>query len=257
MISPPVLIEKGSAGPKQARAAALPPVDTHMDYVRDNLIATLYHELAHALIDTMKLPVLGQEEDAADVLSTLLIHERHAEEEATRMVRNAANGFAGDAKKMEDHGADWDMSDDHGPHRQRYYNIVCIFYGANPAARAGFAEEMGLPEERAQKCEGEYELASASWSAVLDRLKELPQGATLGFQKKPRTQLDEQAGEAISATIERLNEIYQFPAKLRVVLKLCGSRDKGYDAFYIGDRKKITICTEYVRDLYRAASGEL
>ncbi|HBN29834.1 MAG TPA: hypothetical protein DD416_01080, partial [Rhodobacteraceae bacterium] len=42
------------------------------DYIRANAIFFLYHELGHALIDILKLPVFGREEDAADVMGVVL-----------------------------------------------------------------------------------------------------------------------------------------------------------------------------------------
>ncbi|MEO0636816.1 MAG: DUF4344 domain-containing metallopeptidase, partial [Pseudomonadota bacterium] len=42
-------------------------------FVASNVIGTFYHELAHAVIDVQSVAVLGQEEDAADVFSILLI----------------------------------------------------------------------------------------------------------------------------------------------------------------------------------------
>ena len=35
------------------------------DFVEANILSVFYHELGHALIDIMALPVFGQEEDAA------------------------------------------------------------------------------------------------------------------------------------------------------------------------------------------------
>ena len=59
----------------------------------------------------------------------------------------------------------------HGPEVQRYYNLVCIFYGANPDLREELAQELGLPEERAISCAGEYELAIDSWGGVLQDME--------------------------------------------------------------------------------------
>ncbi len=42
------------------------------EFVRDNLLAVFYHELGHALIERLELPIYGQEEDAADVAAVML-----------------------------------------------------------------------------------------------------------------------------------------------------------------------------------------
>ena len=43
------------------------------DFVASNIISVFYHELGHAVIDMMGVPIFGQEEDAADVFSILLL----------------------------------------------------------------------------------------------------------------------------------------------------------------------------------------
>ncbi|MFN4169605.1 MAG: DUF4344 domain-containing metallopeptidase, partial [Pannonibacter phragmitetus] len=50
--------------------------------IQSNIISTLYHEFGQALVDVLKLPVLGREEDAADALATLLIHQLWEEDAA-------------------------------------------------------------------------------------------------------------------------------------------------------------------------------
>ena len=38
-------------------------------FVHDNLLATRYHEIGHAMSDQLELSLLGQEKDEADVAS--------------------------------------------------------------------------------------------------------------------------------------------------------------------------------------------
>ena len=135
-------------------------------FVTSNLISVFYHELGHAVIDTMQVPIFGQEEDAADVFSILLIDEIFEPESANIIAYDAAFGFHAEAQ--ENTPAFWDV---HGPDEQRYYNLVCIFYGANPDLREELAQELRLPEERAISCAEEYELAIDSWGGVLQDME--------------------------------------------------------------------------------------
>ena len=91
-------------------------------FVASNLISVYYHELGHAVIDTMQVSSFGQEEDAADVFSILLIDEIFEPESANIIASDAAFGFHAEAQ--ENASAFWDV---HGPDEQRYYNVVCIF----------------------------------------------------------------------------------------------------------------------------------
>ena len=104
------------------------------DFVAANLIAIFYHELGHALIDIMKLPIYGQEEDAADVLSAVMIHRSFDEAAAVEVAYATAIGFLGDEKFRSSEGVEVAYWDVHGPDLQRYYTFVCLFYGGNPGA---------------------------------------------------------------------------------------------------------------------------
>jgi hypothetical protein len=68
-------------------------------FVTSNLISVFYHELGHAVIDTMQIPIFGQEEDAADVFSILLIDEIFEPESANIIAYDAAFGFHAEAQE--------------------------------------------------------------------------------------------------------------------------------------------------------------
>ncbi|HYI71139.1 MAG TPA: DUF4344 domain-containing metallopeptidase, partial [Skermanella sp.] len=48
-------------------------------FVLGNTVFILYHELGHALIDQLGLPVLGHEEDAADNLASIMMIPEQAD----------------------------------------------------------------------------------------------------------------------------------------------------------------------------------
>ena len=231
--------------------------DPAMDYVLDNVLATLYHEFAHAMIDMLELPILGQEEDAADVLSALMIHERHPEFDAIRIAENSVLSFAFDADEDAATGRQPSFWDEHGPARQRYYNTICIFYGANPAERGEFVKKLGLPESRAEYCPGEFEMATRSWEPILERLRIAKNEGEIRFRQDTRIDIGRAAARDLEITIKKLNDEFSMPESLEIVLKRCGGEDRGYQAFYsqgAGGRGKITICGEYVQDLHKLAS---
>jgi len=199
-------------------------------FVASNLISVFYHELGHAVIDTMQVPIFGQEEDAADVFSILLIDEIFEPESANIIAYDAAFGFHAEAQ--ENTPAFWDV---HGPDEQRYYNLVCIFYGANPDLREELAQELGLPEERAIRCAEEYELAIDSWGGVLQDME----GGTgklrlMGPSSDPMYPI-------IRQEIESFNTIFGFPSDVSVTIEKCGEANAYYDPSEVS----ITICTEF------------
>ena len=64
------------------------------------------------MIHIQEVPIFGQEEDAADVLSTLLINAHYDEPAARDIVTLAAQGYADDAAALEEPIPVW------GVHRQ-------------------------------------------------------------------------------------------------------------------------------------------
>ena len=49
------------------------------------------------------------------------------------------------------------FADEHGLPAQRFYNVLCMAYGADPKLFADLVEKEYLPKERAEGCDGEYE----------------------------------------------------------------------------------------------------
>ena len=150
-------------------------------FVESNLNSVFYHELGHAVIDLMQLPIFGQEEDAADVLSVLMIHELLEEDAAKIVVYDAAFGFQTEAEAR-DGMYFWDA---HGLDEQRYYNLVYLFYCGSVDAREELADDLGLPEEQKDSCEDEFQLASDSWGSVLEDMS----NSKGGFGSSPRKKI--------------------------------------------------------------------
>ncbi len=242
-------VKKGS---KQGKPPPRKVSEAQFDFVRSNLVATLYHEFGHALIDELDLPVLGQEEDAADVLSAVMLERFFIGPALDRIALNTALGFEADARDQELEGDDWAWSDVHGPDWQRYYNFVCLYYGADPENREDFANDMGLPRDRMESCVDEQDLASRSWGLALDRITANAPGSSIGFSSRTRTERQKKAARIVAEEVARLNKSYVLPKKLRVVVKHCGE-DSSLSAFYTSGRVKITVCTEYIDQLYHQA----
>lgn len=120
------------------------------------LLFILTHELGHALIDVLKLPTTGREEDAVDQLGAILL------ESAPYMTVLAASywstGFS----------ASHDVSQFAGPHglnEQRFFNMLCWAYGADPMVRHEIAPY--LPPNRQQQCSRETDQMTRAWKQLL------------------------------------------------------------------------------------------
>jgi len=226
-------------------AAVAGPMDRKTeDFVAANLISIFYHELGHAFIDIMKLPIFGQEEDAADVLSALLIDAWFEEDTAVRIAYATASGFLGDGdSNAPDEVAYWDV---HGPDLQRYYTFVCLFYGANPKARKAVAKDLKLPDGRAETCEEEFGLANDSWGPVVDELVDNGAGRSVRFLADHRTDAHGKlTADVIAEEVKSMNAKMSLPKRLLVKVEPCGA----VNAFYDAKAREIIMCTEFAREL--------
>ncbi len=128
------------------------------------LTFTFYHELGHALIDVYDLPITGREEDAVDQLATVMLLETWDGEDSELAMTASAEWFDSSAAEREE---DPDMADEHALDEQRYFNLVCWTYGSDPEYFQDQLEDWQLPEERAERCQEEYQKMSRSWDALL------------------------------------------------------------------------------------------
>jgi len=207
-------------------------------FVASNIRETIYHELAHLLIDQLELPVFGPEEFAADLFAAVMINRLHNEDDTIAITYDVAAAYDAGATKESDRGAGPAMWGVHGTDQQRYYNFVCMMYGANPEERADIARELGLPDERAETCADEYALTARAWGEVLDRVGENAPGTSLKMDwvldpDSPLTRF-------VKAETARLNEILTLPRETSVSVIPC----EEINAYYDPGPPEILICTE-------------
>jgi Putative metallopeptidase len=134
-------------GPKQGEQSEF----TYEDIVVGSLVGVLLHEGGHAVFDMLNVPVFGREEDAADEMSTFIALQFN-KDVALTIVR----GYSYMAKKWFAFGAPL-YSDEHGAGWQRYYNTLCLAYGADPVLFKDFVDKGDLPKGRAANCASEYQ----------------------------------------------------------------------------------------------------
>lgn len=139
--------------PKEMTAAGITPDDAKIGQV---LWVTL-HEVGHATFDIFKVPIFGHEEDAADNFATYVMLQFA---EARKLMGGAAWAWSA---YMHDYKRNpvvqirlASFAGDHGLPQERFYNLLCLAFGANPVRFADFAQEGYLPPTRAPNCQHEY-----------------------------------------------------------------------------------------------------
>jgi hypothetical protein len=130
--------------------------------IKSTVLFVLFHEFGHALIHLFDLPITGREEDAVDQLATFILAEKTPE-----AAYSAAEFFrqTGDWGDMGIFRRPHNFADEHSLDEQRFFNILCWTYGANPAERWLLAER--LPRGRAQRCPAEWAQLKRSWDRIM------------------------------------------------------------------------------------------
>lgn len=138
--------------------------DKAYDKMFDATRFVFLHEIGHALTDTYKLPITGNEEDAADRCSAF-INLTELGEDGVRAVLAAADSFQIESKRGSTDKRD--LADEHLLQEQRFYNSLCMLYGSNPSKHSYILTKGYLPKARAERCETEFQKTAESWSGLL------------------------------------------------------------------------------------------
>jgi hypothetical protein len=126
----------------------------------------LYHEVGHMLVHELDLPIVGGEEDIADRFAAyfLLRSDPSADKSLSgQILLSAAKVFARQSTRP----GNEIYKDPHPLNQQRYYNIVCIVYGAAPEKYTGLVTKLNYPESRLNGCLQESESMFRNWGRLL------------------------------------------------------------------------------------------
>jgi Putative metallopeptidase len=142
-----------------APKAPSPEGVTEMDARIGQFLWFASHETGHAMFDIFDIPVWGHEEDAADGFAGfMLLHI--GKDESQRLIKGAA-------WQWKDYISDYrtnrevqlrlaGFSSNHGQPEQRFYDLMCMAYGADPTKFAQLTDDGYLPPSRTPSCKYEY-----------------------------------------------------------------------------------------------------
>lgn len=119
----------------------------------------LLHQVGHAMVDVLKLPVGVSAEEAADQFAIVMA------------------GYAGEQLGGTVHGADalrelqvdWENpgSGRAGVTEARVSRLACLLYGSNPEGYAHLVEEGLVDADDGERCEDEYAALDEKWTEML------------------------------------------------------------------------------------------
>ncbi|WP_338723201.1 DUF4344 domain-containing metallopeptidase [Devosia sp. XK-2] len=212
----------------------------------NNSLFTLYHEVAHLLIDKLALPVLGKEEDAADNIATWVLLKKNTPE-ANQALEDAADGWVLTGARYGDYFDGDDYASGYSPDRHRALQIICLMVGADRTAFRTIANSYDIPSERQHTCLFDYELINRSLDALLVEGKAGTRVNVTYHDGGTRLRLAERAfrGSGIFDEVaEELRRGYRLDGQVRFTARRCGESN----AFYDPATTEIIFCYELMQD---------
>jgi hypothetical protein len=147
------------------------------------IVEEALHDVALAVFDNLQVPVWGRPEDAADNVAALIMLQFGTDVAQTTILGTAYFLYVAGANAQ--YNVDY-VADVRPPVRQRYYNVLCVAYGADPVKFSVLQAfnrnelQMDLPKDRADDCalryagathpgqyEGEYEKLAAAFKVLI------------------------------------------------------------------------------------------
>ena len=151
---------------KNAPDKTTPAGVTPIDAVIGPFLDVFLHETGHAVFAILKTPLFGREEDAADQFSTYIML-RFDKDEARRLILGNAYQYKGDLSSPTVTVRQDKFADEHGTPAQRFYNVLCMAYGADPKLFGDVVAKGFLPEDRAVICEREYAQVAHAFDTLI------------------------------------------------------------------------------------------
>jgi putative metallopeptidase DUF4344 len=145
------LAEIRQSVPTETTPAGVTPADALVG----QFLYVVAHEFGHAVFDLLAVPTFGRAEDVADQFSVFMMLHL-GRNEARGLIAGAAYSYRNALQSSTVIMPLQAYSDVHGLPAQRFFNLICVAYGAEPNVFADVVEKGYLPKERAPDCQREY-----------------------------------------------------------------------------------------------------
>jgi hypothetical protein len=220
-------------------------------YAVNNALSAVYHEFGHLFVDQYELPILGNEEDVADAIATLLLL-RQADDAAAAISYDTVDGYLKSSELYgESEPGNVDYNDEHGLDVQRASQMTCLLVGGDPDTYTDLADQVGLDAERQEGCAEEYDTATRGWDKMMNGhlRSSAPEGAKLTVAYDDATGKYGPIAELLrrDKTLERAAATVTAEFALTRPATVRATTCDEENAFYDGDADEITLCYEYVQ----------
>ena len=234
------------------------PDDIHEEVSRQAtgaMMHVVFHETGHMVIDLLKLPSTGPEEDAADEFSMLLLTramktaDAHSRDVLREVIWSSATFWKISAVRNSNKRIDW--ADEHSPDMRRYYNLLCMAVGSDPGYFGGFAKSEGYSDDKIGACVQDYDKKLAAWNVLMTgHVRSAGSGAPqhrLQLEFGPRGPEKYAAFETvfrdgpIKTLLDAVSRSYDLPMSVPVIARSC---DGKVNAWWDASSKQLTFCYE-------------
>lgn len=227
-------------------------------FAANNSLFVLYHEMGHLLIDQLRLPVLGREEDAADNISTWTLLNKRTEA-AEKTLADAAEGWLLTGVAYRSGKYEEDFAAAHSLDKQRAYQIVCMMVGSDDTAFSPIANQYAIGRDRQESCYWEYELVDRSLKGVLEDHTGNGGDAKVNVIYNDAGGRLKFAADAFRSSgvfdevAEEVRQKYQLRRPIKFNARRCGEAN----AYYDPDTIEIIFCYELMKDFMDLYAAEL
>jgi hypothetical protein len=246
---------------RQKKSEATPSLNNSLgvdadSFVEGNLYFLGYHELGHALISELDLPVAGREEDAVDRLAIWMMTPAEDEGEPDYLLGAMHGWFLSAAQTPLINIPWWDV---HGTDQQRGYQIACLLYGSNSKQFASVANKATLPEDSLDICVDEASVNDRAWTKLLEpHLRPDGDVAAADSVTVRYDDTKDYPGDAAylkeSGLLEDISEVLRSNYKIKPGISVIGTECGEINSYWQSDTRTISICYELVAE-YRNLAG--
>jgi Putative metallopeptidase len=148
--------------PKETTRAGITPADA----VVGQFFYVVAHEFGHAVFNMLEVPTFGGAEEIADQFSAYMMLLL-GKNEARRLIGGAAYSYKAVLENPNVFLPIKAFSDVHGMPAQRFYNLLCMAYGADPVMFKDIVEDKYLPKEWAADCGRSYHQVAFAFQKLI------------------------------------------------------------------------------------------
>lgn len=224
--------------------------EEHDLFLVGTAIDVMFHEAGHMVIDVYDIPMLGQEEDAADNFATLALLSMEDDYANAALMQGIAGWYLMGAYLSEE---ELQFFGEHDLSIQRASRKVCHLISSEPEDYGSLAQDLEMDEYTVEGCSYRFAQTLEDWVRVLEEKNafgESPDLITITYQEanpgweEYRRVLEE--NEVLEFVAQYIGSELALPRAIELTAQHCDEPN----AFYSPDESRLTFCYEFAYMLH-------